>query len=274
MASTMKVPLPWSGTQTCVPSPPASSTSRSRTRALSLMNSVSRDPQSRSIASLTVRDVVRGPGVSSQGLRLDSVMACSLSALDLDPIGIVRRPQARPRRGAGAADFDLEGSVAKSALVDTLGLLHVAHGHGPAQAMAIRRGGGGAHDASTAPDRLVAQRIGPGVVEDKIHEPPRHGLSAQGDERVASDEAARLVEAHGEAEPGLQWRVLGGQLAPPRAIGLLHAQGLDGVVARVPQPEVPAGALEGVVDVGGEFHRHVELPAELAHVRDAGGAHP
>src|SRR5499426_2800758 len=109
-----------------------------------------------SIASLTVRDVVRGPGVSSQGSRLGPGMACSLSALDLEPIGIVRRPQARPRRGAGATDLDLEGRGAKGALVDALGVLHVAHGHGPAQAVAVGRGGGGAHDPSSTPDRLVA----------------------------------------------------------------------------------------------------------------------
>ena len=56
-------PLPWSGTQTWVPLPPASSTSRSRTRALRRMNSTSREPQSRSIACLVVSEVVSGPGV-------------------------------------------------------------------------------------------------------------------------------------------------------------------------------------------------------------------
>src|SRR5437773_1427515 len=81
IASTMKVPLPWSGTQTWVPWPPASSTSRSRTRAFSLMNSASREPQSWSIASLTAREVVSGPGVSSQGSRRGSVIAMSLSRL-------------------------------------------------------------------------------------------------------------------------------------------------------------------------------------------------
>jgi hypothetical protein len=75
MASSANVPLPWSGTQTCVPAPPARRTRRSCTRALSATNSRSREPQSRSIARFTVIDVVSGPGVSRYGSRAECTMA-------------------------------------------------------------------------------------------------------------------------------------------------------------------------------------------------------
>ena len=69
MASTTNVPLPCSGTHTWLPSPETSSRSRRRTRAFMAMNSPSREPQSRSIASFVARLVVSGPGVSRNGSR-------------------------------------------------------------------------------------------------------------------------------------------------------------------------------------------------------------
>src|SRR5262249_53453146 len=74
MASTANVPLPWTGTHVWESPPLASSTSRSRTRRLMAMNAASREPQSRVIAALTVAEVVRGPGVSSQGSRAESTI--------------------------------------------------------------------------------------------------------------------------------------------------------------------------------------------------------
>ncbi len=64
IASTAKVPDPWTGTATWLSAALASSTSRARMRRFSAMKAPSRDPQSRSIASFTVREVVSGPGVS------------------------------------------------------------------------------------------------------------------------------------------------------------------------------------------------------------------
>ncbi len=69
IASTAKVPLPCSGTATWLPMPPASSTSCLRTRAFSAMKSRSREPQSRSIAALTLCEVVSGPGVRREAGR-------------------------------------------------------------------------------------------------------------------------------------------------------------------------------------------------------------
>src|SRR5215468_3244169 len=224
MASTMNVPLPWSGTQTCVPCPPASSTSRSRTRALSLMNSTSREPQSRSIAALTVREVVSGPGVSSQGSRRGSVMAWCSSALDLEAVGIVGGAQAALRADAVGPDLDREPGAGEKGRVDALGLRDVAHGDGAAERVAVGRGRRRAHDAAVAPDGLVAQRQGLGIVQDEIDEAPGKRLAAPRDDRLAADEGCGLVEADGEPQPGLERRVVGRELPSPGAVGLLDTQ--------------------------------------------------
>ena len=61
---------------------------------------------------------------------------------------------------------------------------------------------------------------------------------------------------------------------PHEPIRLLDAQRVHGVIARVARARGPAPALDQrVVDAGGELRGHVELPAELADVRDARGAH-
>ena len=67
IASTAKVPEPCTGTVTCVPCPPASSTILSSTIRLMPRKPASREPQSWTMACLTLAEVVSGPGVSSSG---------------------------------------------------------------------------------------------------------------------------------------------------------------------------------------------------------------
>ena len=67
IASTAKVPEPCTGTVTCVPCAPASSTILSSTILLMAMKPASREPQSWTMACLTLAEVVSGPGVSSSG---------------------------------------------------------------------------------------------------------------------------------------------------------------------------------------------------------------
>ena len=55
-------------------------------------------------------------------------------------------------------------------------------------------------------------------------------------ERPAAEEAARLAELDAKAQPGLQRRLLRGQLVPPRQPPALDAQRLQRQVARVAQP--------------------------------------
>jgi hypothetical protein len=67
IASTAKVPEPCTGTVTCVPCPPASSTILSSTIRLMPRKPASREPQSWTMACLTLAEVVSGPGVSRSG---------------------------------------------------------------------------------------------------------------------------------------------------------------------------------------------------------------
>src|SRR5207244_3383747 len=68
-ASTENVPLPCIGTQTCVSAPLITAVRRARRRAVTSLNALSHDPQSRSIADRVASDVVSGPGVSRTGSR-------------------------------------------------------------------------------------------------------------------------------------------------------------------------------------------------------------
>ncbi len=70
-ASTANVPLPWIGTQVwdgLSGSTPAIASMLLRTRAVISMKSVSREPQSFSMASFTEAEVVSGPGVRRRGV--------------------------------------------------------------------------------------------------------------------------------------------------------------------------------------------------------------
>src|ERR1051325_10623725 len=67
MASTAKVPEPCTGTVTWLPCPPASATILASTILLMPRKLASREPQSWTMACLTLAEVVSGPGVSSSG---------------------------------------------------------------------------------------------------------------------------------------------------------------------------------------------------------------
>src|SRR2546428_12703436 len=62
-ASTEKVPLPCRGTHSWVPSPCTMRSRPTRRRAVIWLNSLSQEPQSRSMLCLVRVEVVRGPGV-------------------------------------------------------------------------------------------------------------------------------------------------------------------------------------------------------------------
>ncbi|CAJ4451731.1 Uncharacterised protein [Burkholderia pseudomallei] len=76
VASTANVPLPCSGTHTYASPPPAIRTRSAQTLFVSRLKAASHEPQSRSIASRVMREVVSGPGVNRMGSR--SGMASSL----------------------------------------------------------------------------------------------------------------------------------------------------------------------------------------------------
>ena len=84
-ASTENVPLPCTGTQTCVSWPLTIATSFFRTSAVTALKFASHDPQSRSIAIFVSSDVVMGPGVSRIGSREKRLMGCPSLSLGLVP---------------------------------------------------------------------------------------------------------------------------------------------------------------------------------------------
>jgi hypothetical protein len=91
-------------------------------------------------------------------------------------------------------------------------------------------------------------------------------------QRLAAQEATGLVPGEGEAEAGLDRRVFFPDVVAPVPVELLHAQRVQRVVAGVPEAEIRALRDDRVVGVLDHLRRHVELPAQLAHIGDAGRA--
>ena len=150
---------------------------------------------------------------------------------------------------------------------------HPAQTDGTADSVAIGARGDAPDERAVTPDRLVVIEQRLRLVEDEDQEPADERLFALGQKRIASRERMTFVEAHREGEPGLERRVLAAEVVTPRAIRLLDAERVHGVIAGVPETEVVSGCDHGVVDAAGEFGGDVQLPAELADVGDARGAH-
>src|SRR4051794_38992799 len=108
---------------------------------------------------------------------------------------------------------------------------------------------------------------------EKRPPPPwrRHG--PRGLDRPPAEEVDVRAELAGKRQPRRHRPRLGRQLTTEGPVALLQPHRLDGVVAGGPNAEPRPGAEEVVVDAGRQLGRHVELPAQLADVRDAGGPH-
>ena len=124
---------------------------------------------------------------------------------------------------------------------------------------------------AVAQQRLATPEQRLAILERHRQQAARQGLGFGVDQGLAPEEAARLVELHRPAQPGLPRRIVGRELAAPGAIGLLDAQALDRVVAHVAQAELGAGGVQGLEHRDGELDRHVELPAPFPHVGAARG---
>ena len=98
------------------------------------------------------------------------------------------------------------------------------------EAVATRRDA--ADDLAVDPDGLVAEGDRPGVVEDEAAKALPGAGRLRRDERFAAEEVRALVEPRREAEPGLVWRLLRGDVARPDAIALLDPQGIDRSIPR------------------------------------------
>ena len=75
--------------------------------------------------------------------------------------------------------------------------------------------------------------------------------------------------AHGEPEPRRVRVGLARDVGAPDPVALLEPQRVDGAVAAGHQPERPAGVEQRVPQPHAVLDRRIQLPAELADVRDA-----
>ena len=96
-----------------------------------------------------------------------------------------------------------------------------------------------AEDLAVHPHGLGAERNRARLVEDEAGESPLRRLFLRREERVAPEEVA-LVELDGEAEAGLERRLVRRDVGAPDAVALLEPQRVDRLVAArdeaVPRP--------------------------------------
>src|SRR5206468_1686891 len=91
---------------------------------------------------------------------------------------------------------------------------------------------------------------------------------ASAEERLAADEVDALVEADGEAEPGLEGRLVRRDVARQDPVALLDPERVDRAVPAGDEPVRPTRLPQRVPEGQAVFGRRVELPTELADVRD------
>ncbi len=94
------------------------------------------------------------------------------------------------------------------------------------------------------------------------------------EQRLAADEATLLVPGDDEAKARLDGCLLIGNVMAPVAVGLLHAAVVHGVHTGGGEAEFAASLPQALEDMGAEFGRDVELPAEFAHIGDAACPNP
>src|SRR6266851_1639809 len=105
------------------------------------------------------------------------------------------------------------------------------------------------------------------VVQHKTSE-PRGGLSlTRFHEGIPTDEVA-LVQLDGESEAGFVRVYLGPDVGAPHAVSLLEPHRIHGLVATGGQRVTAARLPDRVPQTEAELGRTVQLPAELADVRD------
>ena len=110
------------------------------------------------------------------------------------------------------------------------------------------------------PDRFVVVQQGLRGFELELHQ----ALGAPGrllaQQRLTADEAAGFVPLDRESEARLQRRVLVGDVMAPVPVGLLDAQGVERVVARMHEPEARPRRRQFVVHALHELGGHVRSP--------------
>jgi hypothetical protein len=127
-----------------------------------------------------------------------------------------------------------------------------------------------AQDPFAVQDRFLAHDHVAGIVERQTAKPARDPLRLDLLKGGSADEVP-FVELDGEAKPGFVRVVFGMDIGPPQAIALLQSQRIEGPAAGSNDTERPARLPKGAPQVQAVLGRDVDLPAQLAHVRNAKG---
>ena len=120
------------------------------------------------------------------------------------PGSYIDRSDARAREPF-AGDDDLEVAVLDELAGDAVGVLDVAEPHRSAERVAVRARADVADHVPAEQDRLLSVEQRLGIGQQELHQATRvRALLVLGEERVAADEAAGLVEVDRELQAGLQ----------------------------------------------------------------------
>src|SRR5450759_705332 len=185
-------------------------------------------------------------------------------APDLFPGGVVERFFRDLARDPGAEDLDLDGRA------DRCACRHVRVCDGPPDRVAVPAARHAPGHLAADAHRLRAERDRTRVVEHETGKPRLRRRLAFLQQSGAPDELA-LVELDAEAEPAFIGVRLRANVGAPHPVALLQSQGVDGLVAAGGESLPVPGLPEGVPQPQAELGRAVQLPPELAHVRDAEG---
>src|SRR5262249_38162846 len=134
---------------------------------------------------------------------------------------IVQRLERCDGREAVGRQLQLPASGLDERGVPAARVAHVAHPHRPAERVAVPGPGDATDQHAVAPDGLVAQEQRLGIGEVEHHQPAAERRLALAQQRIAAHEAI-LLEGDGEAEAGLERRVLAADVVAPGAVALLH----------------------------------------------------
>ncbi len=102
--------------------------------------------------------------------------------------------------------------------------MHVTEANTSAERMAVCARCDVSHEFAISPDGFVVIQQRPGVLQQELNERSFNATFLLFQQRFAADEAAGFVELDREAEPGLERRVLVGDVVAPVPVGLLDAQ--------------------------------------------------
>src|SRR5215468_10215769 len=123
------------------------------------------------------------------------------------------------------------------------------------------------NDTSVVPDGLIARRVGIGGIDAEGREPQRATAFFLLESRGTPDEVS-LGEIHEAAEPRLMRAVDRAVLARPGTEALLDAHRIERAAPEEPQPLLPSGRAQQIVECALVFTRHPDLVAELAGEAD------